>query len=118
MLLGNSDDDLKAVADKIQGKGLSVGSVVAPIWPPTGGGPAMGSAEDRKKFVGQVRKGCRIAQKLRELGARPDGVVRIDSASGVDEWSKDPKENTRLIAETFREACDVAAGCHLAQRDA
>jgi sugar phosphate isomerase/epimerase len=105
-----SDDDLKKVADKIQGKGLVVGSVVAPIWPPTGGGPAIGSQEDRKKFVGQVRKGCRIAQKLRDFGARPDGVVRIDSASSVEDWAKDPKENTRRIAETFREACDVAAG--------
>jgi sugar phosphate isomerase/epimerase len=105
-----SDDDLKKTADKIQAKGLVVGSVVAPIWAPTGGGPAMGSDEDRKRFVGQVRKGCRIAQKLRDLGARPEGVVRIDSASGVEDWSKNPKENTRRIAETFREACDVAAG--------
>jgi sugar phosphate isomerase/epimerase len=105
-----SDNDLRKVADKIRGKGLVVGSVVAPIWGPTGGGPAMGSEEDRKKFVGQVRKGCRIAQKLRELGARPEGVVRIDSASSVEEWSKAPKENSRRIAETFREACDVAAG--------
>lgn len=104
-----SDDDLKKVADKIMSRGLVVGSVVAPIWPPTGGGPALGSEEDRRKFVGQVRKGCRIAQTLRQLGARPEGVVRIDSASGVEEWAKDPKENTRRIAQTFREACDVAA---------
>lgn len=104
-----SDDDLKRVADKIRGRGLVVGSVVAPIWPPTGGGPAMGTDEDRKKFVGQVRKGCRIAQELREMGARPEGVVRIDSASGVEDWAKNPKENSRRIAQTFREACDVAA---------
>jgi sugar phosphate isomerase/epimerase len=104
-----SDDDLAKVAEKIQSKGLVVGSVVAPIWPPTGGGPAMGSDEDRRKFVQQVRKGCRIAQKLRQLGARPEGVVRIDSASGVEDWSKDPRENTRRIAASFREACDVAA---------
>src|SRR5258708_955113 len=81
-----SDDDLKRTADKIRGKGLVVGSVVAPIWPPTGGGSAMGSDEDRKNFVGQVRKGCRIAKKFRELGIRPDGVVRIDSAAGVTDW--------------------------------
>src|SRR5262249_30246454 len=48
-----SDDDLAKVAEKIQRRGLVVGSVVAPIWPPTGGGPALGSVEDRKKFVGQ-----------------------------------------------------------------
>jgi len=104
-----SDGDLEKIADKIRGKGLVVGSVVAPIWPPTGGGPAMGSDEDRRKFVEQVRKGCRIARKLRELGARPEGVVRIDSASSVEDWSKDPDGNSKRIAETFRQACDVAA---------
>jgi hypothetical protein len=36
-------------------------------------------------------------------------VVRIDSASSVEEWAKDPRENTRRIAATFRQACDVAA---------
>src|ERR1041385_1569180 len=56
--IDSSDDDLKKVAEKIRNRGLVVGSVVAPIWPPTGGGPAMGSAEDRRQFVGQVRKGC------------------------------------------------------------
>lgn len=103
-----SDDDLKRVADKILSRGLVVGSVVAPIWPPTGGGCAMGGAEDRKNFVGQVRKGCRIGKKLRELGVRPYGVVRIDSASGVSDWDADPKGNSKRIAETFREAAVVA----------
>jgi len=51
------DDDLEKLADKIRAKGFVVGSVVAPVWPPTGGGSAMGNAEERKKFVGQVRKG-------------------------------------------------------------
>jgi len=103
-----SDDDLKRVADKIRSRGLVVGSVVAPVWPPTGGGSAMGSVEDRMRFVEQVRKACRIGSTLRTLGARPHGVVRIDSACSVEEWSKDPEGNTRLIAKTFAEACDVA----------
>jgi sugar phosphate isomerase/epimerase len=103
-----SDDDLKRIAGKVQAKGLVVGSVVAPIWGGTGGGAAMGSAEERQRFVGQVRKGCRIAARLRELGARPHGVVRIDSASSVDAWAKDPEANTKLIAQTFAEACNVA----------
>jgi sugar phosphate isomerase/epimerase len=105
-----SDDDLKRLAGKIAARNLVVGSVVAPIWPPTGGGSAMGGPEDRAKFVGQVRKGCRIASKLRAFGVRPYGIVRIDSACGVEEWSKDPDGNTRRIAETFREACAVAEG--------
>ena len=106
--IDSSDDDLKRLADKIRKKNLTVGSVVAPIWPPTGGGSAMGGAEDRAKFVEQVRKGCRIAKKLRQLGVRPYGVVRIDSASGVGDWEKDPKGNTKKIAQTFREAGKVA----------
>src|ERR1051326_5157122 len=59
------DDGIARLADKIRGKGFVVGSVVAPVWPPTGGGSAIGSEEDRQKFVGQVRKACRIAKKLR-----------------------------------------------------
>src|SRR5947209_1982964 len=31
-------DGIKALAEKIQNKGFVVGSVVAPVWPPTGGG--------------------------------------------------------------------------------
>ncbi len=102
------DDGLKRLADKVRAKGFVVGSVVAPVWPPTGGGSAMGSEEERKQFVGQVRKACRIARKLRELGVRPYGVVRIDSACGVADWAKDPEANQRKIAQTFSEACDVA----------
>src|SRR5271154_3209046 len=73
-------DGLKEVAEKIRARGLVVGSVVAPVWPPTGGGSAMGGAEERARFVGLVEKACRIARALREMGVRPHGVVRIDSA--------------------------------------
>jgi len=106
--IDSTDDDLKSLADKIQAKGLVVGSLVAPVWPPTGGGSAMGSADDRAQFVGQVRKSCRIAAKLRDLGIRPGGVIRIDSACGVTEWAADPHANTTRIAATFREAAKVA----------
>ncbi len=87
-----------------------VGSVVAPVWPPTGGGSAMGSEEDRKNFLTQVRKACVIAGKLRDIGIRRYGIVRIDSAASPADWAKDPRGNTKLIAETFREACKVAEG--------
>ena len=43
-----------------------------------------------------------------ELGARPHGVVRIDSASGPGDWAKDPEGNQKLIAETFIDASKVA----------
>src|SRR5690606_25670312 len=53
-------DGVKAVADKIAGKGLAIGSVVAPVWPPTGGGSTMGSDDERGAFLTQVRKACAI----------------------------------------------------------
>ncbi|HXT70166.1 MAG TPA: TIM barrel protein [Vicinamibacterales bacterium] len=103
-----TDDELKALADKVRGKGFMVGSVVAPVWPPTGGGSAMGSAEDRQNFLTQVRKACAIAKKLRDLGVRKYGIVRIDSAASPGDWAADPAGNTKKIADTFRQACDIA----------
>jgi sugar phosphate isomerase/epimerase len=100
--------DLERVAEKISAKGLVVGSLVAPVWPPTGGGSAMGSNEERQSFLTQVRKACAIGKALRELRIRPCGIVRIDSATAPAEWAKDPDANTRRIAQTFRQACDIA----------
>ncbi|PSL43115.1 xylose isomerase-like TIM barrel protein [Chitinophaga niastensis] len=104
----SSADGIKKLADKVASFNLEIGSLVAPIWPPSGGS-AMGSKEERAQFVTQVRKSCQIAQQLRELGIRPNGVIRIDSASTPESWTKDPATNTKLIAQTFREAGDVAA---------
>ena len=106
--IDSSADDIKRLADKIAGKGLAVGSLVAPVWPPVGGGSAMGSASDRKQFVDMIRKSCVIGQELKKHGVRKYGLIRIDSATGVEEWAKDPVGNTKLIAQTFREAADVA----------
>jgi len=106
--IDSTDDDLKSLADKVGAKNLVVGSVVAPVWPPTGGGSAMGSEEERQNFLTQVRKACAIARKLKDLGIRKYGVVRIDSAAGPGEWAADPEGNQKRIAGTFREACDIA----------
>jgi sugar phosphate isomerase/epimerase len=103
-------DGLRKLADKFAAKDLSVGSVVAPVWPPTGGGSAMGSEADRKQFVTQVHKACKIAEKLRQLGIRHHGVVRIDSACGPTDWYKDPEGSQKAIAATWRQAADVAEG--------
>ena len=43
--IDSSDDDLKVLADKLAAHGLVAGSLVAPVWAPTGGGSAMGSEE-------------------------------------------------------------------------
>lgn len=101
-------DDLKRLTDRIAARNLVVGSLVAPVWPPTGGGSAMGSPEDRKNFLTQVRKACAIGEQLRDLGIRRFGIVRIDSAASPTDWLKDPEQNTRRIADTFREACSIA----------
>ncbi|MCY7358123.1 MAG: sugar phosphate isomerase/epimerase [Rudanella sp.] len=103
--INSSDDDIKRLADKIASHNLVIGSLVAPIW----GNPAMGTKEERAQFVEMVRKGCHIGKVLREMGIRPSGVVRIDSSSSPHDWDADPAGNTKLIAQTFREACDVAA---------
>lgn len=99
---------LEQLAEQIAGRNLVVGSVVAPVWPPTGGGSAMGSDTDRGNFLTQVKKACAIAQKLREIGIRRYGIVRIDSAASPAEWAADPAANSAKIAHTFREACNIA----------
>jgi sugar phosphate isomerase/epimerase len=106
--IDSSDDDLARLADKITGKGLRAGSLVAPVWPPTGGGSAMGDQAERGRFLTQVRKACRIGKKLRDLGVRKYGIIRIDSAASPAEWAKDPAGNSKRIAQTFSEACTIA----------
>ena len=106
--IDSSDDDLARLAENIASKGLRVGSLVAPVWPPTGGGSAMGNEEERARFLTQVRKACRIGRKLRDRKIRQYGIVRIDSADSPSAWAKDPAGNTKRIAETFREACTIA----------
>ena len=108
--IDSTKDDLTRLTDRIGSRGFVVGSLVAPVWPPTGGGSAMGDAEDRKRFLTQVRKACEIGKTLRDLGIRRYGVVRIDSATSPAEWARDPEGNTKKIADTFREACAIAEG--------
>ncbi len=105
-----SRETLQRLADKVRSRSLVIGSIVAPVWPPSGGGSAAGTDEERKRFVRQVEKACRIGRILRELGVRPYGVVRIDSACGARDWALDPEGNQGRIARTFSEACAVAEG--------
>ena len=69
-----SDDELKRVTEKVQSRNLVIGTLAAPVWPPTGGGSAMGSPEERQRFLEQVRKSCRMAVRFKELG---EGVEEI-----------------------------------------
>lgn len=105
-----TDDTLNRLAERMASLELEVGSLVAPVWGATGGGSAMGAEEERNRFLNQVRKACRIGRRLRDLGIRPSGVIRIDSAASPSDWAKDPGENTKRIAQTFLEACRIAEG--------
>lgn len=105
--IDSTEDQIKALADKIGGKGLSVGSVIAPVWAPTGGS-AMGSPEEIKLFLAAVDKACKIASWLDKTGVRTYGSVRIDSSTSVDAWSANPVESQKKIAETFIEAANIA----------
>ncbi len=108
--IDSTDDDLKELADKLTSRNLKCGSFVAPVWGPVGGGSAMGSEDERKAFLTQVRKACAIGEKMRDLGVRPSGVIRIDSATGPDAYYVDPAGSQKKIADTFTEACNIAEG--------
>jgi len=107
--IDSSDGDLERLAERIAGRRLRIGSLVAPVWPPTGGGSAMGDESECGRFLEQVKKACRIGRKLRDLKIRQSGIIRIDSAASPADWAADPEENTRRIVRTFREACSIAA---------
>src|SRR4051794_780263 len=51
--IDSSKEDLERLADNIARRNLVVGSLVAPVWPPTGGGSAMGTDEERTRFLRQ-----------------------------------------------------------------
>lgn len=101
-------DEADRLAEKAQRFGLEVGSVVAPVWAPTGGGSAIGPKEEREQFLRQIEKACRVAARLSELGVRPNGAVRVDSSVDVATWAEDPAGNQKLLAQTLTEACKIA----------
>ncbi len=103
--IDSTPDDLKRLAAKIAGKGFVVGSVVAPVW---FDGSAMGDATKRANYLTAVKKACGIGKTLRELGVRPYGVVRIDSACSPADWAEDPASNQKTIAATFKDAAKIA----------
>ncbi|HEY8996759.1 MAG TPA: sugar phosphate isomerase/epimerase, partial [Edaphobacter sp.] len=83
--IDSTKDDLAKLTEGIARRNLVVGSLVAPVWPPTGGGSAMGSEEERGRFLTQVKKACAMGRTLRDLGIRSYGVIRIDSATSPEE---------------------------------
>ena len=78
--------------------------------------PRWATRRNGSKFLTQVEKACRIGRTLRELGIRKYGVVRIDSSASPGDWAADPAGNTKKIAETFRQAADIAEELRRAAR--
>jgi sugar phosphate isomerase/epimerase len=107
--IDSSDDGLKRWADLFRSKNLVIGSMVAPIWAPSGGS-TFGSEDERKRFLDMIKKSCDIGKKLKDLGIRPYGAIRIDTSDNPENWSKDPVGNQKKAAATFTEACNIAEG--------
>ena len=103
--LASSDDDLKKLADKFAANKLNIGSLVAPIW---GGGGAFGTDEDRKNYLDVIKKSCAIGKKLKDIGIRKYGVIRIDTANSPSNFAKDPIENQKRNIATIKEAGKIA----------
>ncbi len=107
--IDSSDDELKKTADLLKSKNLVIGSMVAPIWAPSGGA-AFGTEDERKQFLDMVKKACIVGKKFNDLGVRSYGIIRIDTAGSTEAWSKDPVGNQKKSAATFTEACNIAEG--------
>jgi sugar phosphate isomerase/epimerase len=103
-------NEARRLAEMAQIRGLDVGTLVAPIYEGAGGGSPIGTKKEKTRYIVQVRKTCKVAQQLRELGARPHGNVRIDTGINPEDWAQAPTENTKKIAAVFQEACAIAEG--------
>ena len=71
--IDSTDEQLQQLADKVTERGLVVGSLVAPIWPPLGGGSSIGDEQQRDAYLGQVEKSLphrRQAQATRRAQLR------------------------------------------------
>lgn len=107
--IDSSKEAILAFADRVSESGLHIGTVGAPIWPTVGGGSAMGSQTERKRFLKMIKKTCEYTAVLNQHGVRQYGSIRIDSADSPVHWAENPQQNTKLIAQTFKEAGKIAS---------
>ena len=106
--IDSSKDDIGRLADKISGFGLAVGSVVAPVWPPMGGGSAMGGARSARNSS-QGREG--LPHRPPAARTRRPAILASSGSTRRPASTTGPRSRTsnqKAIAETFREACDIA----------
>ena len=89
------------------GKGFVIGSVVAPVWPPTGGGSAMDEGEGRKKFLDAGPQGrAGSPRSSASWASGPTASSGSTRPAAPADWAKDPEGNQKKIAETFKQAGD------------
>ncbi|MDO5552344.1 MAG: TIM barrel protein [Planctomycetia bacterium] len=102
--LAKMSQEVPVLVDKLKSRNMEIGSLVAPVW----SGSALDTGHKREIFLTAVKQSCQAAAMLREAGVRPGGCVRIDSSCSVDLWARDPENNQKVIADTFRMACEIA----------
>ncbi len=93
------DLQIKRLAANVRGRGLVIGALIAPSL-------AVGAGKDA--WLANIRETCRIGRRLRSLGARPYGVIRIDVGYSAAAWTEDPFSAQRHGVEDLRAACAVA----------
>ena len=105
--IDSSDDDLKRLADKVRARNLVIGSVVAPVWPPTGGGSAMGSearaqAVSRPGPQGLPHRQAAARAGRAALRRRADRLGRAARAIGSKDPEAQPEADRRDVPPGLR----------------
>src|SRR5260370_32627299 len=49
--IDSANGELEELAERIAARNLQVGSLVAPVWPPTGGGSALADQSERRRVL-------------------------------------------------------------------
>jgi hypothetical protein len=105
--IDSTDDQLKELADRIASKNLVAGSVVAPVWPPTGGGSAMGPP---RIGAGLSNKSGRRAGLLKSCANSE--LDRTGSSASIPRLILPAGLKIRRVPKrsqsTFRECCNIA----------
>ena len=90
--IDSSDDDIKVISERIGSRGLVIGSLVAPVWEPTGGGSAMGSdAEHLRLQSSQVVHTRMVSTICWSHSARPSMYSRSQYHFPRGLWLSQPR---------------------------
>lgn len=93
------DLEIKALASDVRDRELVIGTLIAPL---------LSTDSGEEAFLNRVKNCCRIGRRLRNLGARPYGVIRIDSGHDPITWAEDAFAAQRRMVERMQVACAIA----------